>query len=352
MSDTFSLNRRSFLLSSAMTSAFVAAGLPISASAEEQKQVIASIFGGDYADLMRKIVDDRVMVPEGYEVLQDISTTEARQTKLRTEKMRRQSSFDVAVLADLDMYPMSKIGVLETLDETSIPRLSKIIPALRKSYSAPQLYSYIAILYNPEKITTPPTSYADLWNPAYKGKVGISDVLYTATSAVAALVGGGSMTDFTPGQAKLLELKNEQQAQVLPTNESIATAFKSEDIWITLNYVARGYAWQKAGLNIASAVPVEGSIPIAFELCVPKNAPHKDAAFAYINAALEPDSQTGFSEAIGYLPSVTDAKLDPELQARIGLSEADQAKLRPMDNAYLMENQSAIFDFWNREFKG
>lgn len=352
MSDSFNLNRRAFLRSSAIGSALIAAGLPLAARADEQKQVIASIFGGDYADLMREIVDERVMVPAGYEVLQDISTTEARQTKLRTEKMRRNSSFDVALLADLDMYPMSQIGVLETLDETNVPRLSKVIPALRKSYSAPQLYSYIAILYNPEKITTPPTSYADLWNPAYKGKVGVSDVLYTATSAAAALVGGGSMTDFTPGQAKLMELRNDQQVQILPTNESIATAFNSEDIWITLNYVARGYAWQKAGLNIASAVPVEGAIPIAFELAIPKNAPHKDAAFAYVNAALEPDSQIGFSEAIGYLPSVTDARLDPELEAKIGLSEADQAKLLPMDNGYLMENQSAIFDFWNREFKG
>jgi len=32
----------------------------------------------------------------------------------------------------------------------------------------------IGIAYNPKKITTPPTSWEDLWKPEYKGRVGIT----------------------------------------------------------------------------------------------------------------------------------------------------------------------------------
>ncbi len=346
------LSKREFLALGAMAGALGLAGVPRGASAAEKGQIIASVLGGDYAELLRRIVDERVMIPAGYEVVQDISTTEARQTKLRTERTRRKASFDVGLLADLDMYPMAQIGVLEELDETKVPNIANVIPALRKSYAVPQLFSYIAIVYNPAKITTPPTSYKDLWNPEYKGKVGISDVLYVATSAAASLAAGGSMSDYTPGREKLLALKNEQNAKILPTNESIAAAFKSEEIWITLNYVARGFGWRKAGLNLAWAIPSEGAIPITFEMAVPKNAPNKDGAYAYLNAALEPDSQLGFLDKIGYLPSVTNAVLPPDVQKALALSPADQANLKSIDHAYFTANQSKIFDFWTREFKG
>lgn len=356
MTAKIELSRRAFiatgLAGATMTSAGALMASGNAAQAEQTGRIITAIFGGDYADQMRKIVDQRVMEPAGYEIVQDIGTTEARQTKLRSERTRRKSSFDVCLLADLDMYPMAKLDAFEPLDEANVPAIADIIPALRKPYAVPQLYSYIAILYNPDKIKTPPTSYADLWNPEYKGKVGIADVLYVATSAAASLVGGGSMSDFAPGRDKLLELKNAQEAKILPSNESIAAAFQSEDIWITINYVARGYGWKKAGVNLAYAIPSEGAIPVVFELAVPKNAPNKEGALAYLQAALQPESQLGFLDTIGYLPSVTTAKLAPEIEAEIGLSAEQQANLKQIDNEYLMANQADIFDFWNRQFKG
>ncbi len=351
MSDTSRLSRRAFLATGAAASA-LAVGMPSHSFAADKGQIIASIFGGDYGDILRRTVDEAIMAPAGYQVIQDISSTEARQTKLRTEKARAKSSFDVAVLADLDMYPMAQFGVLADISETNVPRVSAVIPALRKPYSVPQIYSYIAILYNPEKVTTPPTSYADLWKPEYKGHVGVSDKLHVATSAVAALVGGGSMSDFTPGHDKLLALRNEQEVKILPSNEAIASAFDAGDIWITLNYVSRAYSWRKSGLNIKRAVASEGAIPIAFEMAVPKNAPDMEGALAYLNAALDPEAQTGFAELMGYLPTVTDANLPAELEQAIGLPPEDQARLLRLDDDYLMQHQTEILDFWNREFKG
>ncbi len=350
MSKSLTLSRRALLAGTAAGG--LALGLAGTAFAADKGQVIASVFGGDYADILRSSVDEAIMAPEGYDVVQDISSTEARQTKLRTERQRRRASFDVAVLADLDMFPMGQIGALSTIDEAAVPRLSAVLPALRKAYSVPQIYSYIAILYNPAMVDTPPTSFADLWDPKYKGKVGISDKLHVATSAVAALVGGGSMSDFAPGRDKLVALRTEQEAKILPSNEAIAAAFDSGDIWITVNYVSRAYSWKKSGLNIERVVAAEGAIPIAFEMAVPTNAPNAEGAMAYLNAALQPAAQAAFAEQMGYLPTVTDAPLSEELEAAIGLPEADRDRLLPLDEDYLMQNQADILDFWNREFKG
>lgn len=351
MSGNFKLSRRS-LLGSAAAAATLCGLSVIPAFAKASGSIVASVFGGDYGDILRQSVDEAIMAPAGITVTQDVSSTEARQTKLRTERQRRKSSMDVAVLADLDMYPMAKVGAFTPVTEQNVPRLASVIPALRKEFSVPQIFSYIAILYNPAKITTPPSSFADLWKPEYKGRVGISDNLHVAVSAVATLAAGGTLSDFAPGQKKLMELKNDQQAKVFPSNEAIAAALKSEEIWITVNYVARAYSWRKAGVPINHAVASEGAIPIAFEMAVPQNTANEEAAFAYLNAALEPAAQTAFAEKMGYLPTVTDANLPPELEAQIGLPEAARNNLVRLDNDYLMNHQAEILDFWNRSFKG
>lgn len=345
------LSRRGLLGGAAATAALCSmSALP--AFAKPSGTMVASVFGGDYGDILRQSVDVAILAPIGVTVAQDISSTEARQTKLRTERQRRKSSMDVAVLADLDMYPMAKIGAFSAVSAETVPRISAVLPALKKEFSVPQIFSYIAILYNPAKIETPPTSFADLWKPEYKGRVGISDNLHVAVSAVATLVAGGTMSDLSAGREKLLELKNQQQAKVFPSNEAIAASLKSEEIWITVNYVARAYSWRKAGVPITHAIAKEGAIPIAFEMAVPTNAANAQAGFAYLNAALEPAAQTAFAEKMGYLPTVTDANLPPELEKQIGLPISARDNLVRLDNEYLMEHQAEILDFWNRSFKG
>jgi len=342
------LNRRQLLASTAAIAA--AAAMPRGAFAQSGSMV-ASVFGGDYADILREAVDLGIMEPMGVEVIQDVISGEARQTKLRTELNSRRSSMDVAVLADLDMFPIAELGAFAPITEAEVPRLAAVIPALRKDYAVPQIYSYIAILYNPAMVETPPTSYADLWDPKYKGKVGVSDILHMATSAVAAIVGGGSVSDFEPGQEKLLELRDQQEVRIYPSNETIAAALQSGEIWITVNYVARAYSWKNAGVPIEHAVASEGAIPIAFEMAVPKNARNPEAGFAYLDAALSPAAQSAFTTKMGYLPTVTDAELDPAIAAQLTLSEEDQSRLLQLDYTYLMENNTAILDFWTREFK-
>lgn len=345
--NSFKLNRRTLLASTAALAA--ASAMPRAFA--QSGSMVASVFGGDYADILREAVDLGIMAPEGIEVVQDVITGEARQTKLRTELNSRRSSMDVAVLADLDMFPMAELGAFAPITEENVPRLAAVIPALRKDYAVPQIYSYIAILYNPAMVDTPPTSYADLWDPKYKGKVGVSDILHMATSAVAAIAGGGSASDFEPGRAKLLELRDQQDVRIYPSNETIAAALQSGEIWITVNYVARAYSWKNAGVPIEFAVATEGAIPIAFEMAVPKNARNPEQAFAYLNAALTPAAQSAFTTRMGYLPTVTDAELDPAIAAQLSLSPEDQDRLLQLDYNYLMENNTAILDFWNKEFK-
>lgn len=342
------LPRRAVLAGGALLAAASARIAPARAASG---QVIVGTYGGDYANLLTSQVETPLVTPQGIEVLQTLGLNTERKTKLIAERGSRRGSMDVAHLGDTDMFQVAQLGALETVPADLVPNLAQVFPALRRPYSVPHIYSAQVVLYNPDKVPVPPRSFADLWDPRYRGRVAIADGNATAITFAAALAGGGSMTDWEPAKKKLLELRS-LDARVYPSNEALAAGWKSEEVWIAPMWLARGYMWKKAGLRIAHVVPSEGAMPVVFEAAVPRNAPDKANAWIYCNAMLDPGAQLGFADRMGYVPTVSSAKLPPELQAQIGFSEADQAAFKGYDYDYVARNAQALQSFWDKEFKG
>ena len=344
-----SINRRHAL---AGTAAFAAAtALPPAARGQQSSDIVVGTWGGDYGALLQSEIDEPLMKPLGINIAQDIASNDPRRTKLIAEKGSRRSSMDVACINDIDSFILSEQGILETVPESGVPRLSEVLPVFKKPHSIPHIYSALVVIYNPDKIKTPPKGYADLFDPQYKGRVGYSDVLYNWNIAAANIAGKGKPNDMSEGRKLLMELKK-TEPKVFPSNEALAAALKSEEVWISSMWLARGFMWKKGGIPVAWSVPEEGAIPILFEAAVPKNSRAKDGAWKYLNAMLDPKAQVAFADKMGYVPTVKDAKLPEELARGISLTEAQQAKLRPLDYEYMQKERGAILDFWNKEFKG
>ncbi|MBT9386758.1 extracellular solute-binding protein [Pseudooceanicola sp. CBS1P-1] len=342
------LSRRQFL---ATTSAAGASALLASPALAQSKELVVGTWGGTFGDLLKANVDEALLVPQGYDVLQEISGPVPRRTKLITERMQRRGSMDAALLADFDMHAAARVGALETLDAGNVPNYDTILPFLKKKTSVPLIYSAHVIVYRKDLVKTPPTSVQALWDPAYKGKIGLSDFLYTSNMAYAAVANGGTVDNYANAE-KGVEGWKALEAKLLPSTEAVGQALASGDIWLTIISAARGYSWQKSGIDLAWCVPEEGAFPAVYEAGVPKNARHPEAGLAYMNALLTPDAQVAFAEKMGYLPTVKSAKISPELEARIGFSEAEQNRLWTPDLDFIMENQAGLLDTWNRILKG
>ncbi|AXS40080.1 extracellular solute-binding protein [Breoghania sp. L-A4] len=341
----FNLNRRAFL-----AAASAAALLPTGLHAQSNQDVVVGTWGGTFGDLLKNNVDT-IMQTKGFNILQEISGPVPRRTKLISERMNRRGSMDAALLADFDMHAAAKIGALESLDASNVATYPNILPFLQKKYSIPLIYSAHAIVYRKDLIKTPPRSISELWNPAYKGKIGLSDFLYTTNMAYAAIANGGTLSDFD-GAQKGLEAWKDLDAKLLPSTEAVGNALASGDIWITVISAARGFSWNKKGIDLGWVVSDEGAFPAVYEAGVPKNARNSVGGLAYMNALLDPAAQAAFATKMGYLPTVSNAKIDPELEAQIGFSEAEQNRLWKPDLDYIMENQASMLDTWNRVFKG
>ena len=344
MSST-STTRRSFLAAAAAGSALLAR------PARAAGTVVVGTFGGDYSALLISEVERPLLVPKGIEPTQVIGQPAERKTRLLAERGSRRGSMDVVHLSDTDMFQMAQLGILEPVPDDAVPNARNVIEALRKSYAVPHIYSAQVLLYNPDKVPVPPKSYADLWDPKYRGRVAIADGNSTSILFAAALAGGGSMTDWEPAKAKMMALRS-LDCRVYPSNEALAAGWKGEEVWLAPMWLARGFMWKKAGLPMAHVVPSEGATPVAFEAAVPKNARDKDNAWAYLNAMLDPRAQLGFADRMGYVPTVTDAVLPPDLLAQIGFSPENQAGFKTYDYEYVSKNAQAMLDFWNKEFKG
>lgn len=323
--------------------------LPKFAFAESDPMVVGT-WGGDFGRLLHENVDIPLMEPQGIRVVQSVSGPTQRRAKLIAERQARRGSMDAVCLADFDMYAAFQSGALEPITVENVPRVANVLPFLKTSYSIPHIYSAHVIIYNTEKIKTSPKSFADLWDPKYRGKVGLVDTLFTTNTVIAAIVGGGSQTDIEPAAAKLREL-HELGARVLPSTEALGVALKSGETWITVIAAARGYMWHKAGLPVAYSVPSEGGFPATYEGGVPKNARHKASGFKYVDAMLEPKAQLAFASKMGYLPCVNDAILPPELEKKIGFTEAEKDRMLKIDLDYLTKRQAAILDTWTKAFR-
>ncbi len=345
---SFNIGRRP-LLGAAALAAIAPALAPRAARAAGQ--VVVGTWGGDYGELLTSNVEKPLLIPQGIEVLQDIGGQDARKTKLIAERASRRSSMDVVCLSDTDMYQMSLLNVFDDVPADIVTNAKNIIAKLRRPYSIPHIFSGQVILYNPDKIKTPPKGFADLWDPKYKGRVAIPDLNYPAVTFGTAIMAGGSMSNWEPAKKALLDLKKNNPI-VYPSHEAMAQALKAEEVWIAPMWLARGYMWRKGGVKVSHIVPEEGAIPVIFEASVTKQAQHKDNGWAYLNAMLDPAAQAGFSERMGYVPTVTNARLPDELAAQIGFTPAQQEKFNSPDYAYQAQNLPAILEFWTRQFKG
>ncbi|WP_138466731.1 PotD/PotF family extracellular solute-binding protein [Poseidonocella sp. HB161398] len=348
-SPDFRPGRRRFLASAA-AAALAAGALPRGALAQAGRLVVSN-WGGDWNDNIVAALERPAFGETGPEIVHDLAPVAERKTRLLAERRLPRSSVDVSWLSDSDAFEMDQQGVLEELDYSRLPNAAALQQKLTAPYYIPAIFGAVCLLYNPEKISTPPTSFADLWNPAYAGRVGLMDQIYFNYIYAASLAAGGTMSDVAPAFAKLLEMKEAVQPRIYPSHQALAAAFQSGEIWISANYSARGRQWQADGLALELAFPEEGGIAISFGAGIPKKAANRDAAYAYLDAMLAPEAMAGIARATHYAVSTTDAALRPEEREALAFSDAQVEGLNFVDYAYAAENDSEWLEWWNREFK-
>lgn len=174
---------------------------------------------------------------------------------------------------------------------------------------------FISIGYDASKVTVPPTSFADLKKPEYKGKVALNGDPTKAGAAyagvyAAALANGGSFDDIKPGVQYFADLK--KSGNFIPVQASAATVESGQTpITLDWDYLQAGYSAKLKGkVDWKIAVPTDGVYSNYYSQAVSKTAPHPAAARLWQEFLFSDEGQNLYLKGLSRpvrLPKMTEA---------------------------------------------
>lgn len=274
-------------------------------------------------------------------------------TKLSVSKTN--PPFDVVLIDEGGYQSTAGMDLFAPLTTAKIPNLLDIPEGFRDplGFSATVSVQTIGIAYNPKKVSKPPTSLRDLWNPEYKGRIGITvpaTTLGVIFISELAKLNGGNEENLDPGFAALKSLLP-SIGTVAPTPGALAALFQQGQIDIAMNFSNQITPLAARGVDVAMAKPDTGWIVHRNTMHVAKNTPNVDLAYAYLNAALSPEVQTSMAAAPVYLvPTNRKVGLSADFQA-LAKDHDELAKLPRTNWAPLNATRKEIVERFNKEVR-
>ncbi|GAB0114802.1 ABC transporter substrate-binding protein [Acidisoma sp. C75] len=156
------------------------------------------------------------------------------------------------------------------------------------TFAVPWVQGATSLAINPAAVAAPPTSWAVLWDPANKGKVGFFDDPTTAVMTAALYLGENPQNpDLAKIRKALLDLK-----------KNVKLFWSSGDDWtkayitgeITMGNLWSGLAgtMKANGHAVEFILPKDGTVVWGDTWAIVRKTPHLDLAYAWINFLTSP----------------------------------------------------------------
>ncbi|HEX9330873.1 MAG TPA: extracellular solute-binding protein [Anaerolineales bacterium] len=205
------------------------------------------------------------------------------------------TAYDLVQPTDYIVGPMVKNGLIQKLDQSKLPVLANFDPNYLNlsfdqgnEYTIPYEAGTDAIVYNADKVTTPPQSFADLWKPEYAGKLVMLDDSRATIGATLLTLGYDVNTkdpkQLNEAKAKLKELVPNVK---LFDSDSPKTALIAGDVDLGMTWTGEAFLAQQEVSSIQYVYPTEGAMLWQDNWAMPKDAPHPDAAYAWLNYTMQ-----------------------------------------------------------------
>jgi spermidine/putrescine-binding protein len=225
------------------------------------------------------------------------------------------TGFDVIFPSDYMVGIMIKLELLEELDKSKIPNMSHLDESFlnqafdpENTYSVPYTWGTAGIGYRADKVTEPVESWGILLDPKYEGRIVMLDDM-RETLGLALKYLGYSYNSENPEElqkAKELLIKQKPLVKAYTSSQS-ENLLLSGDAWLTHNWSGDVYRVAVEDPNIKYVIPKEGSSKFIDNCVIPKTAPNKELAHAFINFLLEPKVDARIHNHIRYLSPNTAA---------------------------------------------
>ena len=261
-------------------------------------------------------------------------------------------SYDVITYTHFYKGPWTELGVITELDPDKVPNLDDELPFFKSDYKdywldgdgkwfgVPWTWGAVGITWDDKVLPGGVTSYFDLLDPKFKGKVGIPDDPIGVWQTAAVAFGYDPARVTKPQNEKIKDFLSKLVAQtktVSPSAGDLATLFGSRDVvvafdgWAALNV----FSASAGNKDVKSNLPKEGGYTFADSYAIPDSADNKDTVYAFMNEVLTPERNAAAAKNLAGGVTVEKA---------IKLLDADTKALYPYDKLDEFLENAALYE--------
>jgi spermidine/putrescine transport system substrate-binding protein len=230
------------------------------------------------------------------------------------------TGYDIVVLTNNSpvFSQIIQAGWVIPIDHSKMPNFDKYASALVKdpSYDPGNKYSmawqsgYTALAYNTKFIKDDITSVESLFDPKYKGKIGMmSDPQELGSFGL--LATGKEPATSTPADWQNAAKKLQSQKALLRSyyDQSYISALKNEDTWISMCWSGDIFQANLSGFNdLKLVIPQEGAMFWTDNMMIPKGAENPLDAMAIMDYVYQPAVQAEIEDYNNYVCPVPAAR--------------------------------------------
>jgi spermidine/putrescine transport system substrate-binding protein len=246
--------------------------------------------------------------------------------------------WDLIVITDGgSVEKLIRQNFLTELDHTKLPNFAKnASPSVKNpgydpgnKYTLAWQSGLVGLAYNPKLTKREITSWQDLKDPAFKGKITMfgDDTDFPTSVMIGMGIDPATSTEEDWKRAAEEATKLRPQLREFVDNAGMAKGLSSGNAWISQAYSGDIFQLNNSGSpDIKFVIPEEGATYWTDTMSIPKNAKHPLDAITYMDYVYRPEVAAQLAEYIAYITPVPAAK--EQLQAKA-------AKASGEDKAYL-----------------
>lgn len=206
------------------------------------------------------------------------------------------NNYDVVVPMDYMVEKLLKYDMLAPIDFSNVPNAKYIMDQYKNlpfdpegKYTVPYFTSSFGIVYNKDMVDKPIDSWADLWDPKYKGKIIMYDLPRLSMSVALQKLGYSiNTTDMKEINQATEELIKQKPLVYAYLTDEARDVIIQGDAAMTVMYSGDALLMSKENPNLKYVIPKEGGNRQVDSLAIPKKAKNKKNAEIFINYFTDP----------------------------------------------------------------
>jgi spermidine/putrescine transport system substrate-binding protein len=215
------------------------------------------------------------------------------------ESIEAGNVYDLVVLGPEFIPGLAEKNLLKPIDYRNIPNFKYVSANFRdlafdpgNQYSIPFHWGTTGILLRTDLVKRPVTSWQDLWDPAFAGKLGIWPISRSMIPITLKSLGYSANSENSEQlekvRQKLLELKP-NAVTISNMNSTVVPMLESGEVDIAYGWAYDAIMAQESSVPIEYVIPREGTILWTDHFFIPANAKNPRGAELFLNFILQPE---------------------------------------------------------------